>query len=99
MVQDLHGTAIEAFRTVTSLLLSSAIFQPPLAALSHIFGRMPALTFGVAFFLIGIIISGLAKNFTVVLAGRTIQGVGGDRVILLNDIIITDLVPMRLRGA
>ena len=60
---------------------------------------MPALTFCVAFFLIGIIISGLAKNFTVMLVGRTIQGVGGGGVILLNDIIITDLVPMRLRGA
>lgn len=33
------------------------------------------------------------------LLGRTIQGVGGGGVILLNDIIITDLVPMRLRGA
>ena len=60
---------------------------------------MPIVTFCVAFFLIGIIISGLAKNFTVVLAGRTIQGVNGGRVILLNDIINTDLVPMRLRGA
>lgn len=32
------------------------------------------------------------------LVGRTIQGVGGGGVILLNDVIITDLVPMRLRG-
>lgn len=60
---------------------------------------MPALTFCVICFLIGIIISGLARNFTVMLAGRTIQRVGGGGVILLNDIIITDLVHMRLRGA
>ena len=99
MAADLHGTAIEAFWTGTSFLLTSAIFQPPIAALSHIFGRMPALTFCVTCFLIGIIISGLAHNFTVMLVGRTIQGVGGGGVILLNDIIITDLVPMRLRGA
>ena len=33
------------------------------------------------------------------LLGRTIQGVGGGGIILLNDIIMTDLVPMRLRGA
>ena len=32
------------------------------------------------------------------LLGRTIQGVGGGGIILLNDIIMTDLVPMRLRG-
>ena len=33
------------------------------------------------------------------LIGRTIQGVGGGGIILLNDVIITDLVPMRLRGS
>ena len=60
---------------------------------------MPALTFCIIFFLIGIIMSGLAKNFTVMLAGRTIQGVGGGGVTIVNNIIITDLVPMRLRGA
>lgn len=47
----------------------------------------------------GIGISSVAHNFTVMLAGRSLQGVGGGGVILLNDIIITDLVPMRLRGA
>ena len=99
MAQDLHGTSIETFWTGTSFLLSSAIFQPPIVALSHIFGRMPALTFCIIFFLIGIIMSGLAKNFTVMLAGRTIQGVGGGGVTIVNNIIITDLVPMRLRGA
>ena len=60
---------------------------------------MSVLTFCVICFLIGIIISGLAQNFTGMLVGRTIQGVGGGGVILLNDVIITDLVPMRLRGA
>jgi len=47
----------------------------------------------------GIIISSVANDFTVMLLGRTIQGIGGGGVILLNDVIITDLVPMRLRGA
>lgn len=32
------------------------------------------------------------------LLGRTIQGIGGGGIILLNDIVMTDLVPMRLRG-
>lgn len=33
------------------------------------------------------------------LAGRTIQGVGGGGIILINDLLITDLVPLRQRGA
>jgi len=36
---DLHGSSIEAFWSVTSFLLASAVFQPTVAALSDIFGR------------------------------------------------------------
>lgn len=32
------------------------------------------------------------------LVGRVIQGVGGGGIILMNDILITDLVPLRARG-
>lgn len=99
MAADLNGTAIEAFWTGTSFLLSSAVFQPSIAALSHIFGRMSALVCCTVFFLVGIIVSSVAQSFTPMLIGRTIQGVGGGGIILLNDIVITDLVPMRLRGA
>ena len=49
MARDLHGTAIEAFWTGISFLLSLAISQPPIAASSHILGRMLALTFCVRF--------------------------------------------------
>ncbi|KAI9370387.1 major facilitator superfamily domain-containing protein [Aspergillus egyptiacus] len=98
IANSLRGSAIEAFWTGTSFLLSSAVFQRPLAAISHIFGRMPVLTFCVILFLAGIVVSGVANSFTPMLIGRTIQGVGGGGIILMSDIIITDLVPMRLRG-
>ena len=35
----LKGTAIEAFWSGTSFLLTSAVFQPVIAGLSHVFGR------------------------------------------------------------
>lgn len=41
----------------------------------------------------------VAKNFTVLIVGRTLQGVGGGGVIALNEILITDLIPLRQRGA
>jgi hypothetical protein len=37
--QALHGTALEAFWTGTSFLLSSTVLQPSIASLSNIFGR------------------------------------------------------------
>ncbi len=40
----------------------------------------------------------MAKDFTYVLVGRSIQGVGGGGLIALSEVIVTDLVPLRLRG-
>ncbi|KAJ5719965.1 hypothetical protein N7493_006843 [Penicillium malachiteum] len=96
--EDLHGTAIEAFWSGTSFLLSSTVFQPSFASLSNIFGRRPMVLVAILFFCVGAIICAVAKNFTYMLVGRSIQGVGGGGVIALSEIIITDLVPLRHRG-
>ncbi|KAL9095161.1 MAG: hypothetical protein Q9165_002417 [Trypethelium subeluteriae] len=98
IASSLHGTAIEAFWAGTAFLLSSAVFQLPIASLSTIFGRMPLLTLCAAAFLVGIIVSARATDFAAMLAGRTVQGVGGGGIILMNDLLITDLVPLRQRG-
>lgn len=52
----------------------------------------------VIFFLVGILMAGLSQNFTLLLAGRTVQGIGGGGIIVLTQVIICDLVPLRLRG-
>ncbi len=49
-------------------------------------------------FLVGTLIGATAKDFAFLLVGRTIQGVGGGGIVSLTDIVITDLVPLRLRG-
>ena len=56
------------------------------------------LIFCIVSFFIGILVSGLAKNFTDILVGRTIQGVGAGGILTLAEIIITDIVPLRQRG-
>lgn len=50
------------------------------------------------FFCVGAIIAAIAKNFTYMLVGRSIQGVGGGGIIALSEVVITDLVPLRYRG-
>lgn len=42
--------------------------------------------------------SGVAKNPTLMLAGRSVQGSGVGGVLTLTEAIITDLVPLRERG-
>ena len=43
--QAIHGTAIEAFWSGTSFLLTSTISQPIFGSLSHIFGRKPLVSY------------------------------------------------------
>ncbi|KAB8237120.1 major facilitator superfamily domain-containing protein [Aspergillus alliaceus] len=96
--KKLNGTAIEAFWSGTSFLLSSTVFQPSFASFSNIFGRRPMVLIAIALFLVGAIIAGVSKNFTELLVGRSIQGVGGGGIIALTEVIVTDIVPLRHRG-
>lgn len=50
------------------------------------------------FFLLGTLVCATAGNFTFLLVGRSIQGIGSGGIVSLTDIVITDLVPLRLRG-
>lgn len=94
---DLDGTAAEAFWTGTSYLLTHAVLQPFVAAMSDIFGRRELLVPSIVFFAAGSVVCGVAHDFTVMIVGRVIQGVGGAGVIALSQIIFADLVPLRQR--
>jgi MFS family permease len=98
MARVLGGSAIEAFWSGTSFLLTSTVFQPVIGSFSHIFGRKPMVFVSLAFFGAGAIVAAVANNFTVILVGRTIQGIGGGGVIVMSEIILTDMVPLRERG-
>lgn len=50
------------------------------------------------FFLVGAVVAGVAQNFTAMLVGRTIQGIGGGGILALTEIIVTDIIPLRQRG-
>lgn len=98
MAKALGGSAIEAFWSGTSFLLTSTVIQPVIGSFSHIFGRKPLIYVSLAFFLAGAIVAAVAKSFTVVLVGRSVQGIGGGGIICLTEIVVTDMVPLRERG-
>ncbi|KAK9235320.1 major facilitator superfamily domain-containing protein [Lipomyces kononenkoae] len=98
MTAALNGTAVDAVWAGTSFLLTSTAFQPIFASFSEIFGRKPITMVAVVLFTIGACIAGWAKNFSVLIAGRSIQGAGGGGIIAMTEIIITDLIPLRERG-
>ncbi|KAL2145752.1 hypothetical protein VTI28DRAFT_6447 [Corynascus sepedonium] len=95
---DLGGSATDAFWAGTSYLLSCAVCQPFIAALSDIFGRKEMLIVSICFFTIGTILCApVAKNFTVFFVGRSIQGIGGGGIITMGQVIFADIVPLRQR--
>jgi MFS family permease len=97
IARKLHGTSVEAFWAGTSYLLTSAIFQPVIASISQTFGRQQLLVMSLLFFTIGTITCAVSRDFTMMLTGRCIQGVGGGGIITLTQVIFCDIVPLRLR--
>lgn len=98
MSAALAGTALQAFWSGTGFLLASTVLQPTVASLSNIFGRKLLIYLSSALFAAGSLIAALAGNFSVILAGRTVQGVGGGGLLALTEVVITDLVPLAFRG-
>ena len=98
MSKVLKGSGLEAFWAGTSFLLCSTVFQPPLGSFSGIFGRKTVMLFSVVLFLAGCLTCGLAQDFATILVGRSIQGVGGGGIVVLTEIVVCDLIPLRERG-
>ncbi|KAK5735567.1 hypothetical protein LTR17_008100 [Elasticomyces elasticus] len=95
----LHGTAIEGFWSATSFLLTSTVFQPVFGSFSDIFGRKSMILISLFCFGLGAILAAVAHgSMALMLVGRSVQGVGGGGVLVLTEIVITDLVPLRFRG-
>ncbi|KAL5596797.1 uncharacterized protein BROUX77_006745 [Berkeleyomyces rouxiae] len=98
MSRQIGGTALQAFWSGTSFLLASTVVQPTVAALSSAFGRKNLIYIAIVFFFAGSLIAAVAGNFNVVIAGRTIQGMGGGGLLSLTEVVVTDLVPLAVRG-
>lgn len=93
----LNGNATQGFWVGTSYFLATAVVMPTIAAISDVFGRPLCLTVSLLSFTAGSLICCLATNMTVLLAGRSMQGIGCGGITVLTVIIFTDIVPLRQR--
>lgn len=76
----------------------STAFTPLLGQIADAFGRRWLTISIVAIFALGSGISGGASSTRMLIAGRAIQGIGGGGIILMIEMIVCDLVPLRDRG-
>lgn len=82
----------------SAAMLVSAITVPIAGKLSDLYGRRPFYLAGLAVFMLGSVICGLAPNFWMLVAGRAVQGLGMGTLMPLSQTIIGDIVPPRFRG-
>ncbi|KAI0867433.1 major facilitator superfamily domain-containing protein [Hypoxylon argillaceum] len=81
-----------------SYVIASTAIQPLFGQLSNILGRRNPSLVVVALFAIGSGIAGGANGVPMLIAGRTIQGIGCGGIFVLLDVVVCDLVPLRERG-
>lgn len=81
-----------------SYILSSTVVLPLFGQTANIFGRRWMLIISVVIFAVGSGMAGGANDAGLMIAGRTIQGIGGGGINTLVDTVICDLVPLRQRG-
>ncbi|KAG9121240.1 hypothetical protein FRC07_002889 [Ceratobasidium sp. 392] len=78
--------------------LGSTAFMPMSGGLAEIFGRRSIMLASLLIFAVGAAVCGAAQSMNMLIAGRTIQGIGGGGILTLTDIIVADLVPLAERG-
>lgn len=98
IVQDLKGTTTtQGIWIGTAYLLAQSVTMPFLASISNIFGRPALLMISLIMFTLGSILCASSHGIGQLLAGRSVQGVGGGGIVVLSMVIFTDIVPLRHR--
>ncbi|KAF2470723.1 MFS general substrate transporter [Lindgomyces ingoldianus] len=88
----LHGSAVQSFWLSISFLVAATALQPLYASCAGIFGRKAMLITALTFFTIGTFIAAVTGNFTGLLLGRSLQGIGAGGFYVMTDLILADLI-------
>jgi EmrB/QacA subfamily drug resistance transporter len=97
VVADLGGAGHQSW-VVTSYLLASTIVTAVVGKLGDLFGRKAVFQVSILFFLAGSILCGLAGSMTMLVASRTLQGIGGGAIMVTAMAVIGEVIPLRDRG-
>lgn len=94
---DLKATSIQAYWTGTAFVLASAVFQPVISALSAPFGHRPVIISCLILFAVGTVVCATAQRVSILLIGRTLQGIGGGGMLTMTYVVMTALLTLRER--
>lgn len=97
IVSDLNGLEIMNW-VVSIFLLMTAVSTPIYGKLADSLGRKPVFLFGIAVFVIGSALCGIAQNMVELILFRVIQGLGSGAVQPVAVTIIADLYTLEKRA-
>jgi MFS family permease len=92
------GGATDYVWIANCFVIASTAPQPLFAQISNIFGRRNPMLLALGMFTLGSGIAGGAKTSSMLIGGRTVQGLGTGGIYMLLDVLICDLVPLRERS-
>src|SRR5437763_5056772 len=80
---------------IIAYLLSSTVVSPLYGKLSDIHGRRGMMLLAIGLFIAGSALCAAAPNMAILIAGRTLQGVGGGGIVPLTQTTIADMITPR----
>src|SRR5438105_3906585 len=83
---------------IIAYLLSTTVVSPLYGKLSDIHGRRGMMLLAIGLFIAGSALCAAAPNMAILIAGRTLQGVGGGGIVPLTQTTIADMITPRERG-
>lgn len=97
ITSDLQGTTLESFWASVAFILGVAITQPIYVNVSDVLGRKQPLYASMVLFAVGSVVFATARNMSVLIAGRLIQGLGAGGLDVLEEIILADITNLKER--
>jgi MFS transporter, DHA2 family, multidrug resistance protein len=95
---SLSASTDEATWTLTSYLVSNAIFLPASGWFARYFGRKRFLIACIAIFTISSFVCGIASDLAILIIARIVQGAGGGALQPLSQAILLESFPPQKRG-
>ncbi|MDP8909962.1 MAG: MFS transporter, partial [Chloroflexota bacterium] len=102
VISDLQISPVDADRyswIVLSYLVAYTVTVPITGRISDFVGRMPVFTAAMLLFLAGSAVVAMSDSLTPMIAGRTLQGLGGGAMLPVSMALVADVVPAHRRAA
>ncbi|ETS76337.1 hypothetical protein PFICI_11724 [Pestalotiopsis fici W106-1] len=98
LAKHLKLTDSDAFLVGSLTSITATVIQPSCASWANAFGRRESLAGGLAFLLVGSILGAVASDAPLLFVARSLQGIGEGGSVGIIEIMVTEMVPLRLRG-